>query len=313
MNRVGHAFFKTRMREENAAFGGEVSGHYYFRDFWYADSGMIPALLVLELLSKRGKPMSELLEPYRSSYFISGEINSEVADQDAKMEELSERYSDGEVDAPRRRLGRLRQLALQRSPVEHRTAAAAEPGGLEQAGDGGAHRRGPAGHPRVSEAPDPSSQQALDAGGQGGHPLPSDPDPVRRRQGQHLSDRGRSAHARRLRSQLRQGAGRASAPARRARALDRRHRAGGAHPPAHRPPRPGRHHRQPLGRRGRRDRQARRASPSTTPTTPRKDDEFATRRDAAQRHPRGDRAGIADGVVRVPQLGRTGEGHEAAA
>ena len=95
MNRVGHAFFKTRMREEDAAFGGEVSGHYYFRDFYCADSGTIPALLILELLSLRGVTMSELLEPYRSSYFISGEINSEVADQSAKLEELSERYSDG--------------------------------------------------------------------------------------------------------------------------------------------------------------------------------------------------------------------------
>jgi phosphomannomutase len=95
MNRVGHAFFKTRMREENAVFGGEVSGHYYFRDFWCADSGTIPALLVLELLSKRGKRMSELLAEYRSRYFISGEINSEVSDQDAKMEELADRYSDG--------------------------------------------------------------------------------------------------------------------------------------------------------------------------------------------------------------------------
>ena len=65
VNRVGHAFFKARMREENAAFGGEVSGHYYFRDFWCADSGVLPALLVLELLSMRGKTMSELLEPYR--------------------------------------------------------------------------------------------------------------------------------------------------------------------------------------------------------------------------------------------------------
>ena len=95
MNRVGHAFFKSRMREENAAFGGEVSGHYYFRDFYCADSGTIPALLILELLSKRGARMSELLEPYRSKYFISGEINSEVADQEAKLAELSERYSDG--------------------------------------------------------------------------------------------------------------------------------------------------------------------------------------------------------------------------
>ena len=96
MNRVGHAFFKTRMREEHAVFGGEVSGHYYFHDFYCADSGTIPALLILELLSTRGKRMSELLEPYRSRYFISGEINSEVSDGAAKMEELAERYQDGE-------------------------------------------------------------------------------------------------------------------------------------------------------------------------------------------------------------------------
>jgi phosphomannomutase len=95
MNRVGHAFFKTRMREENAVFGGEVSGHYYFRDFYCADSGTIPALLILELLSQRGARMSELLEPYRSRYFVSGEINSEVTDQDAKMNELASRYENG--------------------------------------------------------------------------------------------------------------------------------------------------------------------------------------------------------------------------
>jgi phosphomannomutase len=97
LNRVGHAFFKARMREEGAVFGGEVSGHYYFKDFWCADSGVIPALLVLELLSVKGKTMAELLAPYRERYFISGEINSEVADQQGKMQELAERYSDGEV------------------------------------------------------------------------------------------------------------------------------------------------------------------------------------------------------------------------
>jgi phosphomannomutase len=96
VNRVGHAFFKTRMREEHALFGGEVSGHYYFHDFYCADSGTIPALLILELLSLQGKPMSELLEPYRSTYFISGEINSEVADQNAKMLEISEHYDDAQ-------------------------------------------------------------------------------------------------------------------------------------------------------------------------------------------------------------------------
>ena len=97
INRVGHAFFKTRMRELGAAFGGEVSGHYYFHDFYCADSGTIPALLILELLSVEGKSLSELLEPLRSRYFISGEINSEVEDQEGKMKELEERYRDGQV------------------------------------------------------------------------------------------------------------------------------------------------------------------------------------------------------------------------
>jgi phosphomannomutase len=96
INRVGHAFFKTRMRDEGSLFGGEVSGHYYFRDFYCADSGTIPALLVLELLSRTGQSMSELLAPYRSRYFISGEVNSEVADPAQKMQELAERYSDAE-------------------------------------------------------------------------------------------------------------------------------------------------------------------------------------------------------------------------
>jgi phosphomannomutase len=96
-NRVGHAFFKTRMRDEGAIFGGEVSGHYYFHDFYNADSGTVPALLILEKLSVEGKKMSELLEPLRSKYFISGEINSEVADGQAKMAELEERFSDGEI------------------------------------------------------------------------------------------------------------------------------------------------------------------------------------------------------------------------
>jgi phosphomannomutase len=96
VNRVGHAFFKTRMRKEGSLFGGEVSGHYYFRDFYCADSGTIPALLVLELLSRTGQTMSELLEPYRSRYFISGEINSEVSDQAGKMQEIAARYADAE-------------------------------------------------------------------------------------------------------------------------------------------------------------------------------------------------------------------------
>jgi phosphomannomutase len=97
VNRVGHAFFKLGMREHSAAFGGEVSGHYYFHDFWCADSGTIPALLILELLSVEGRRLSELIGAFRERYFISGEINSEVADQEAKMRELAGRYADGEV------------------------------------------------------------------------------------------------------------------------------------------------------------------------------------------------------------------------
>src|SRR3954464_13753027 len=97
LSRVGHAFFKIRMRETGAAFGGEVSGHYYFRHFYCADSGTMPALLMLELLSRGGRRLSELMDEFRSKYFISGEINTQVADQEAKMREIEERYSDGEI------------------------------------------------------------------------------------------------------------------------------------------------------------------------------------------------------------------------
>jgi len=97
LSRVGHAFFKARMREEGAAFGGEVSGHYYFRDFWNADSGSIPALLVLELVSLDGRGLGELISEFRSRYFISGEINSEVADAAARIEEIAESYADAEI------------------------------------------------------------------------------------------------------------------------------------------------------------------------------------------------------------------------
>jgi len=98
MNRVGHAFIKRRMRDENAIFGGEVTGHYYFRDFYYADNGFIPALLILELMSKKGRTLAELLEPFRAKYFISGEINTKVESQEAvtrRLEALAARYSDG--------------------------------------------------------------------------------------------------------------------------------------------------------------------------------------------------------------------------
>jgi phosphomannomutase len=100
MNRVGHAFIKRRMREEDAIFGGEVTGHYYFRDFYYADNGFIPALLLLELMSKKGLTLAQLLEPLRAQYFISGEINTKVASMEQvarKLDGLAATYADGHL------------------------------------------------------------------------------------------------------------------------------------------------------------------------------------------------------------------------
>jgi phosphomannomutase len=97
MNRVGHAFFKKRMRETNAVFGGEVTGHYYFRDNFYADNGFIPALLMLELMSKRGKSLHELLAPLRARYFISGEINTKLPGMEhvpQKLAAIAAHYKD---------------------------------------------------------------------------------------------------------------------------------------------------------------------------------------------------------------------------
>jgi phosphomannomutase len=100
MNRVGHAFIKRRMREEDAVFGGEVTGHYYFRDFYYADNGFIPALLMLELMSKKNKSLHDLLAPYRERYFISGEINTTVGsmqDIPQKLTAIEARYKDATI------------------------------------------------------------------------------------------------------------------------------------------------------------------------------------------------------------------------
>ncbi len=100
MNRVGHAFFKARMRKEDALFGGEVTGHYYFRDNFFADNGFIPALLLLELMSVHGRTLGDLLAPLREAYFISGEINTRMSDMDevnATIDRLAERYRDGRV------------------------------------------------------------------------------------------------------------------------------------------------------------------------------------------------------------------------
>ena len=98
MNRVGHSFFKKRMRETGGIFGGEVTGHYYFRDNFFADNGFIPALLILELMSKKGQSLHELLKPLSQKYFISGEINTKLASMDqvpAKLGEIAAKYADG--------------------------------------------------------------------------------------------------------------------------------------------------------------------------------------------------------------------------
>jgi phosphomannomutase len=93
VNRVGHAFIKHRMRKEDAAFAGEVSAHYYYRDFSQADTGVVPFLVMLELLSRRGRPLSEILAPFRENYFITGEINTPVGDMALKLQEIKERYT----------------------------------------------------------------------------------------------------------------------------------------------------------------------------------------------------------------------------
>jgi phosphomannomutase len=98
VNRVGHAFIKHRIREEDAAFAGEVSAHYYFRDFFQADSGVVPFLLMLELVSRKGQKLSEILRPYRERYFLTGEINTRVTDVALKLQELTEQFGrEGEV------------------------------------------------------------------------------------------------------------------------------------------------------------------------------------------------------------------------
>ncbi len=96
MERVGHSFIKARMRKEDAVFSGESSGHTYFRDFWYADSGIIPLLIVLEMISS-GPTLEELLEPLLNKYFISGEINKKVDDKERVFAELKKNYSDSKM------------------------------------------------------------------------------------------------------------------------------------------------------------------------------------------------------------------------
>ncbi|MPY87204.1 MAG: phosphomannomutase/phosphoglucomutase [Luteitalea sp.] len=100
MNRVGHAFIKQRMRKEDAIFGGEVSGHYYFRHNFYADNGFIPALVMLELMSRRDQTLAELVAPLRKKYFLSGEISVKlrsVKQAEEKIRDIARRYTDATV------------------------------------------------------------------------------------------------------------------------------------------------------------------------------------------------------------------------
>ncbi|NTU79759.1 MAG: phosphomannomutase/phosphoglucomutase [Chloroflexales bacterium] len=98
MERVGHAFIKRRMATEDAVYAGEVTGHYYFKDFYYADSGLLPSLLLMEMLAKRGVRMSDLLRELEAKYFISGEINSKVDDVKGRLEALAARFADGKIE-----------------------------------------------------------------------------------------------------------------------------------------------------------------------------------------------------------------------
>jgi len=98
MERVGHAFIKARMAKENAVFAGEVTGHYYFKDFFFADSGIIPSLIIMEMMSKKKAGLSELLAPLEAKYFISGEINTRISgDPKAKLQELADTFKDANI------------------------------------------------------------------------------------------------------------------------------------------------------------------------------------------------------------------------
>ena len=217
------------------------------------------------------------------------------------MQEIAERYADGEVTLARRRLGRLRRLALQRAAVEHRAAAAPEPRGLHPGGDGGPHRGSPGADPLVSEPL--TADAALAPRRRRGHPPAADPDPVRGRARQHLPDRGRPADARRL----------------------------GARTPGARSTSCSTSSPSTATRSTTSSWSCSRTSTSTTSAwstsssrhsgaevaaidklahfaehygeDAARDDEFAGGGDAAQRHPRGDRAGAADGLLGVPRAG----------
>ena len=236
INRVGHAFFKTRMREEGSLFGGEVSGHYYFRDFYCADSGTIPALLVLELLSRDGQvdvascsrptaratsspARSTPRSPTRRRRWRRSPRATPTREQ-KHLDGISIDYDDWHFNVRPSNTEPLLRLCLE-SLVSPR-------------GHGTPPRRGARADPLVSDAASPpdASRRAGAAGarGRGRHPPPGDPHAVPGRARQRLPDRGLAAHAGRLGPQLGQGAGRARAGARRARPRDRGHRAAGRSP-----------------------------------------------------------------------------------
>ena len=98
VSKSGHAFIKQKMREVNSVYGGEMSAHHYFRDNAYSDSGMIPFVLILQLMSEENKPFSQLVEEMIAAYPCSGEINSEIADPAGKIKEIEKKYSDGKID-----------------------------------------------------------------------------------------------------------------------------------------------------------------------------------------------------------------------
>ena len=158
MNRVGHAFFKGRMRELNAVFGGEVTGHYYFRDNFYCDNGVIPALLILELMSKKQQSLKQMLEPLRAKYFISGEINTKMPSMDAMSardgRDRSALSGRDDLEA-RRHLDRISRLALQRAPFEYGAVVAIESRRDDSRADGAQARRSAVDYSRLSALPCP--------------------------------------------------------------------------------------------------------------------------------------------------------------
>lgn len=98
INKSGHSFIKERMRVENAIFGAETSAHYYFRDLWYTDNGMAPFVIMMQILSEKGKPLSELIEAYKSSFFVIEEANFHVSSVPETVQKVTDKYSDGQID-----------------------------------------------------------------------------------------------------------------------------------------------------------------------------------------------------------------------